>query len=247
MEKNRYSFHVDITIPTSYPEEQPIYVFGDATFPQAMLEMFDALAVNLLKAVTYKHKQAEEAAKKEGGLSVKTLLEFRHDMKIFKKLADLKELSHDKQFRREKTLLIRSEVELEKHREASSAAIVKENVPKITPMLLPLVLLFEELSGTLPEYECPVCEKLLLPEDPEESLKIELKPELTTCNHWYHYGCLHQYLTSPPFDVEKTCHQCKVVLTHQKWNAEYIRKARKNYEHKMAREREIADVMDVFM
>lgn len=157
-------------------------------------------------------------------------------------MADLNEVSHDKDRRRERTRLVKSEKQA-----AEDFTVQTISNVNAVPTLLALVTLLLNLVDSLPELKCPACESLLLPENPSASTENELQPEMLICKHWYHSACLHKYLISPPFDKPHVCHICKEVIQHKKWSEAYIRKAQKNFERKLEKEREIDDVAELFL
>ena len=97
--------------------------------------------------------------------------------------------------------------------------------------------------------KCQVCKEPILPASAELTAKrgkIEngpLTPNRVYCSHWYHYKCLHTFLTKPPFG--KPCPTCGLQTYHAKWSSD-VKKLEKQWAAKMARRREISEVTECF-
>ena len=77
-------------------------------------------------------------------------------------------------------------------------------VPK--PSLEPMVNYFwHECVQRLPNEDCPVCSERLLPQDPAEIARVHhsKQAERIYCGHYYHFKCLEQFLSKPPFEGGK--------------------------------------------
>lgn len=115
---------------------------------------------------------------------------------------------------------------------------------------------------------CPVCALKCLPEDPKDVVADEnddMFVERAFCGHLYHAKCLKKYFREPPFvENGKICAAtskharpdgvgrgtkegtgCGQRLLHDKWALD-PKKAEQRWAHKLARDRELEEVMDFF-
>jgi hypothetical protein len=87
------------------------------------------------------------------------------------------------------------------------------------PSLLPLIKFLISKVQKLPEQQCPICDQSTFPSDPHvlasfytkppaslsakekkaHLLACHKRPMYSSCGCWYHYKCLHQFITQPPF------------------------------------------------
>lgn len=102
--------------------------------------------------------------------------------------------------------------------------------------------LVEECLRKLPIEICPSCKKSVLPADPSVVLS-SLTIEMVYCGHLYHYGCLDQLMTSPPFGEDKKCLACGKRIFHNKWNIS-AKLMEERWAHQEARKREVDEVAD---
>lgn len=197
----------------------------------------------------------------------------RHDLQFLKIASDLKDQSNDKAMRRERNRLLKKEEEREKKKRSeeieAAAALEKaatgsrEGLPSLYAAVS---LLSNDFVWKLPREKCCRCNSMLLTSKPSslESVvssrrpktdvkslllldssfaKEDSSPERLGCGHWYHYGCLMEQLSEPPFD-QKTCSKCGATLSHGKVNTKLLAKLQKDWENKQQAERELADVID---
>lgn len=102
--------------------------------------------------------------------------------------------------------------------------------------------LVEECLRKYPSENCPSCQKPVLPEDPSiESPSHAI--EMVYCGHLYHYNCLDQLMTSPPFGEDKRCLSCGKRIFHDKWNVS-AKLMEERWAHQEARKREVDEVAD---
>lgn len=96
---------------------------------------------------------------------------------------------------------------------------------------------------------CLVCQKKILPRDPTKvdgmiKSKDLKRPERVLCGHWFHWGCLDLWMTTPPFG--KTCPLCPdIPLYHPDWPAD-VKKLERAWANKQNKERELNEVADCF-
>lgn len=132
------------------------------------------------------------------------------------------------------------------------------------PSLLPVVkYLVEEYITKLPNELCQKCENHVLPTTPESETtepdppvpttskkskksqngmtKSERKPIRSVCGHWFHYKCLDEWLTTPPF--LRQCNVCQKRIYHPDW-PEDIKAIERTWQAQQAKKREMADVAD---
>jgi hypothetical protein len=134
------------------------------------------------------------------------------------------------------------------------------------PSLLHVVkYLVQEYVCKLPNESCQKCDNKVLPLAPEgeddgiESSesgnemikkkskkkngmsKSERKPIRSVCGHWFHYKCLDEWLTTPPF--LRHCNVCQRRIYHPDW-PEDIKAIERTWQAQQAKKREIADVAD---
>lgn len=132
------------------------------------------------------------------------------------------------------------------------------------PSFLPLVTFLVTKVQQLPQEICPICKDLTLPNNPNvlssfyipilpissnaekrvHQMAQQRRPVYTHCGCWYHYTCLHVFMTQPPFGA--TCPVHDVQVYHPDWPEERDITERR-WAMKQAREREIADAALAFM
>jgi len=127
------------------------------------------------------------------------------------------------------------------------------------PSLLSLVTFLVNKIQRLPEQICPLCKELSLPNDPnilksyydpvvgaDKRAKIAQRnrPVRTYCGCWYHYKCLHEFITQPPFGA--ACPEDKQRVYHPDW-PEDMQELERAWAMKQAKVREIADAASAFM
>lgn len=236
-----YFLTVEIQITENYPFKQPNFKFLESNLPSRALTLFEGKLINLLHSLKNSSQILDEKEEIKTQPTIQELQNIKHDVQFLKQVADLNAVSEIKEKRREKTRLIKSEIEAEKK---ANSKISTANLIEAKPSLEKMIQFLYSLVVALPKENCPMCKTSLLSK--EASTQKELLPELTNCNHWYHLGCLYKYLVSPPFDKPRICHICKEHIHHPKWNNEYIKRMEERYARKMAKERELADVLDLF-
>ena len=134
------------------------------------------------------------------------------------------------------------------------------------PSLLHVVkYLVQEYVCKLPNELCQKCENRVFPLTPTECdvmessseavnetikkkskkkdgmSKSERKPIRSVCGHWFHYKCLDDWLTTPPF--LRHCNVCQKRIYHPDW-PEDIKAIERTWQAQQAKKREIADVAD---
>lgn len=147
---------------------------------------------------------------------------------------------------------------------AAMTQLMKTKISTISlPSLLPVVkYLVEEYITKLPNELCQKCERHVLPSTPESEntepepasttskkskksqtgmTKSERKPIRSVCGHWFHYKCLDEWLTTPPF--LRQCNVCQRRIYHPDW-PEDIKAIERTWQAQQAKKREIADVAD---
>jgi hypothetical protein len=162
----------------------------------------------------------------------------------------------------------------EKDRLASyGIPIIEYDGSRPQPSLFPLVTFLHNMIQQLPEEVCPMCNEKTLSADPTELSKLYLpvtkalpetekkvrriarqkRPVRVYCGHWYHFGCLEQIMTQPPFGANCTCSAttsdppCGQRLYHPDWPADNIQELERAWAQRQAREREIADAAASFL
>merc|ERR1711934_405341 len=153
--------------------------------------------------------------------------------------------------------------------EAARAKAEDEELPPRTKsrrsLLTTLKYVFEQLA-LLPETLCQSCSQKVVPEDPKmlaqqmkrccgikrrkgKSLQV-LKdrknddlPVRMLCGHWMRLRCLNEALTKPPFN--KSCKICGRRLSHPAWDND-VKSLEKQWAQKQAKERELAEMAELF-
>ena len=67
-------------------------------------------------------------------------------------------------------------------------------------------------------------------------------PERLFCGHWFHFKCLDEHLTTPPF--EKMCPACDRRMFHPKWSSD-LKKLEKRWAVEQAHARELSEITDL--
>lgn len=160
--------------------------------------------------------------------------------------------------RRELRKLARSEVAAdqaheEKEREmerkelaasaSASAPTVSENAQ---PCLLVLFkFLVEQFAYGVPDQKCIACNEDVFPADPNSPSITDQahprRPMRVFCGHWFHWECLNEWLTTPPF--LRHCPVDERRIYHPDWTAS-IKNLERAWANKEARLREIGEVSE---
>ncbi|KAF0311906.1 hypothetical protein FJT64_017304 [Amphibalanus amphitrite] len=88
--------------------------------------------------------------------------------------------------------------------------------------------------------------EVALPADPADVVEdggADLHVERVYCGHLYHFGCLVQYMKTPPFDGGKKCELCGKRIFHEKYKVS-PQLAEARWAQEQARERELGEVID---
>jgi hypothetical protein len=122
---------------------------------------------------------------------------------------------------------------------------------------LAIKFIINQFVGRLPNEICQGCNKILLAPNPNDAKglfdkKSKQRARRVYCGHFWHTDCLHKCLTLPPFGMQG-CPGCAkddeggelVRIWHHEWSRD-IKKHEKAWSNKMAREREIQEVQDIF-
>lgn len=133
-----------------------------------------------------------------------------------------------------------------------------DNAPQ--PSLLSLVIFLQEKIQNVPDTNCPCCDKLALPADPnklkfmympvsecksdkekkDRKVARTMRPIRVYCGCWYHYKCLDKFITEPPFGAECPTPGCGRRVFHPDWPDDMKRLEREWASHQ-ARLREVED------
>lgn len=128
------------------------------------------------------------------------------------------------------------------------------------PSLLSLTKFLIHKIQRLPYERCPCCKQLTLPQNPKElellylnssncktekekkarKLARQSRPVRTYCGCWYHYSCLHKFMTEPPFGSSCPTDGCGRRVYHPDWPDD-IKQLEKAWASEQARKREIED------
>jgi len=124
----------------------------------------------------------------------------------------------------------------------------KPNAPPFQPRtsLLPVVEFLTRDFRRFPTDVCQQCRKVALPADPAQGVEdggADLHVERVYCGHLYHFGCLLQYMKTPPFDGGKKCLLCARRIFHDKYKVS-PQLAEARWAQEQARERELGEVID---
>ncbi|XP_043190803.1 uncharacterized protein LOC122364476 [Amphibalanus amphitrite] len=114
------------------------------------------------------------------------------------------------------------------------------------PSLEPVVAFLVEDFKRFPTDLCQHCKKVALPADPADVVEdggADLHVERVYCGHLYHFGCLVQYMKTPPFDGGKKCELCGKRIFHEKYKVS-PQLAEARWAQEQARERELGEVID---
>lgn len=132
------------------------------------------------------------------------------------------------------------------------------------PSLLALVNFLVNKIQRLADMTCPICKAPSLPKDPKilssfyepaasvatavekRTRKVAQmnRPIRTYCGCWYHYKCLHTFMTQPPFGA--ACPVDAIRVFHPDWPAD-MQELERAWALKQAKEREIEDAAMAFM
>lgn len=69
----------------------------------------------------------------------------------------------------------------------------------------------------------------------------ERKPIRSICGHWFHFKCIDEWLTTPPF--LRQCLVCSKRIYHPDW-PEDVKAIERTWQAQQAKKREISDVAD---
>ncbi|XP_037081448.1 uncharacterized protein LOC119102203 [Pollicipes pollicipes] len=114
------------------------------------------------------------------------------------------------------------------------------------PSLEPVVRFLATDFRRFPTDVCQHCKKVALPADPADVVEdggADLHVERVYCGHLYHFGCLVQYMKTPPFDGGKKCEFCGKRIFHDKYKVS-PQLAEARWAQEQARERELGEVID---
>ena len=79
--------------------------------------------------------------------------------------------------------------------------------------------LIEDYAIKLPNEACQACDKLVFADEPDSTemrdRSHKQRPMRTFCGHWFHYHCLNEWLTTPPFI--RNCKICDRRIWHPDW------------------------------
>jgi hypothetical protein len=204
-------------------------------------------------------------------LTAGSIKDLKHDMDVLKQMSDLRTVTagvdkrkqlvaRSTQERREarKGLrrLAKAESEADEKREQEMMEVEQFEmqalmVSKVSDTAQPSLLatakyLIEEFATTLPLEKCQNCQKNVFPDDPSSAILTDRahrdRPIRTYCGHWLHYGCLDDWMTTPPFI--RQCPVCDRRIWHSDWpdDVKILERAWQNQE---AKRRELADVSDL--
>ena len=202
-------------------------------------------------------------------LSSEALRGLDQDVRKLKQVGDLRKVDQEKRrgllthgtkerkaARRELRKLTKAEVKREAEADAAARKAQQDQLRALSarpssddgqPSVAALVSFFlHELVVRLPQEKCQVCKKPIFPADPAVLQRLlerggADKPLRVYCGEWFHYGCMDQDMTTPPFG--KSCRVCGQRLYHPDWPATAAQ-LEKAWAMKQAREREIAEVTD---
>ena len=115
--------------------------------------------------------------------------------------------------------------------------------------------LVRECVGRVPRERCQLCGEPLFPADPADLDAVlaskhekRRRVERLYCGHYFHWGCLDTFLTTPPFDdAFKRCPQqgCGKPVHHPDWPDD-IKLLEKRWATGQMRRQELDDVQDAF-
>ena len=189
-----------------------------------------------LEAVT---KKASESKVVLTSGSIKNL---KHDVNVLKQISDLREatsatskgyqanvIAERREARKDLRRLAKQELEIDAKKEEELKALEEEEMKilmrsKISSTAQPSLFaavrfLIENYALYLPQESCQACKKLIFAEDPSSSAMVDKndkqRPMRTFCGHWFHYVCLNEWLTTPPFI--RNCGVCERRIWHPDW------------------------------
>lgn len=113
------------------------------------------------------------------------------------------------------------------------------------PAIEPIVRFLSDDFKRYVSDVCQHCKKPALPADPAAVVEdggAELHVERVYCGHLYHFGCLVQYMKTPPFDGGKLCESCGRRIFQKYKVSPQLAEAR--WAQEQARERELGEVID---
>lgn len=119
------------------------------------------------------------------------------------------------------------EKELRELEQMEMKALMSSKISSTAPPSLFAVVNFlvEDFTLKLPQEKCQACSKNIFADEPDAPAMTEkahnLRPMRTFCGHWFHYECLNQWLTTPPF--VRNCALCSRRIWHPDWYDQIIR------------------------
>ncbi|GMH32881.1 hypothetical protein BSKO_00715 [Bryopsis sp. KO-2023] len=233
LREEKYFLDLKFSLPKDYPERMVEIHLNDGNLPSEVQS-------TMLTQAEEKGRRLAEAPKvgQVGGPSVGREGAGTGQSSKAEKLAQNQSL----QSRKMQGNLQASAEEARRKAEALQKRLEDEHVAK--PSLYPVVkYLLEDCLRAVAAGKCLICKKRLIPGDPSKVGKIpkDMVTFRLYCGHMYHFKCVEEYLSSPPFG--KGCMSCGTKIQHRKLvTNEKVLEQR--WMQQEARAREIADVAD---
>jgi len=205
-------------------------------------------------------------------LTTDALKGLQHDVNVLKQIADLREVNAGMDKRNQFTAhstSVRKEArkDLRRLAKAENAADIAQEQERLreleqqetlqlmsckpsdtaqASLLAAATFLIDHYMEKLPSEQCFACRESLLPAEPKHKCLQDPKhtkyPMRIFCGHWIHYGCLDNWLTTPPF-VRK-CLVCDRQIWHPDWPEPKI--LEKEWQATQAKQREVDDIGHMF-
>lgn len=236
---------MEVRVPRDYHLSGPKITLGESNVPRVLLGVLQATLDTQTHQVVSGFvprgplptaKDAEDDAMFDN----KCIAGLKADAAFLQNLAGLQAASKDsKQVRRQKTVVVRRELEAERRNTpATNAGLSATQSAKHS--LLPAIRLLCDFFEQLPSLPCVVCGRVLA-----RSLEQDT-PEQLLCGDWCHSRCVRAFMQQPPFDASKRCPMCGAVFSHRLWTENVQRSAEKNYVEKQRTADEVALIDDLF-
>jgi hypothetical protein len=108
------------------------------------------------------------------------------------------------------------ELEQQEMRELMSLKLSDTAQPSL---LVAVRFLVEDYVTRLPKEPCQACQNRAFAADPASdavtNIQSKFRPMRTYCGHWFHFQCLNNWLTTPPFI--RNCNVCNRRIWHPDW------------------------------
>eukprot|EP01025_Chloroclados_australasicus_P047015 TRINITY_DN5212_c0_g2_i1.p2 TRINITY_DN5212_c0_g2~~TRINITY_DN5212_c0_g2_i1.p2 ORF type:complete len:428 (-),score=48.45 TRINITY_DN5212_c0_g2_i1:603-1886(-) len=234
LKEQEYFMEVRCTLPINYPEESLQIEILKSNFqsdivPQFLLRVQDmarrcAEPPQVTSALTSVGREGAGSGPKKQGKrqGVQTFLSNRKEQELSRAAQESRAKALDRQQKINETFVSQSS------------------------LLVVVDYLLNDSLRPLAAGKCAICEKRLIPSDPQKLNKVprEMRVMRLYCGHLYHGKCVEEYVSKPPFGKE--CHHCGRKMEHHNLTTD-VKVLEQRWAANQARNREINDVVDFMM